>query len=92
MSYCFDKSDWLDGFNDNYTENEEMKFIWGLTDRDNVSASKPNLFTMNDIALIYLKDEKKYILEIETLYYFNSKQDKKNYLLCYYGYYIYLQY
>jgi hypothetical protein len=73
-------SDWLDEFNSDYTENKEMKFIWGLISCDDISASKPNLLTMNDIDLIYLKDEKKYILEIETIYYFNGKQDKKNYL------------
>ena len=73
-------SDWFDEFNDDCTENKEMKFIWGLIACDDFSASKPNLFTMNDIDLIYLKDEKKYILEIETIYYFNSKQDKKKYL------------
>ena len=73
-------SDWFDGFNDDCTENEEMKFIWGLIACDNFSVSKPNLLTMNDIDLIYLKDEKKYILEIETVYYFNNKQDEKKYL------------
>lgn len=73
-------SDWLDEFNSDYTENKEMKFIWGLISCGDISASKPNLLTMNDIDLIYLKDEKKYILEIETIYHFNSTQDKKNYL------------
>lgn len=73
-------SDWLDEFNNDYTENKEMKFIWGLISCDDISASKPNLLTMNDIDLIYLKDEKKYILGIETMYYFNSKQEEKKYL------------
>lgn len=72
--------DWFDGFNDDCTENEEMKFIWGLISCDDFSASKPNLLTMNDIDLIYLKNEKKYILGIETVYYFNNKQDEKKYL------------
>lgn len=73
-------NDWFDEFNDDCTENKEMKFIWGLIACDDFSASKPNLLTMNDIDLIYLKDENKYILEIETAYYFNNKQDKKKYL------------
>lgn len=80
MSDYLDGSDWLNEFNDDYTENEEMKFIWGLIACDDISASKPNLLTMNDIDLIYLKNEKKYILEIETAYYFNNKQDEKKYL------------
>lgn len=79
MSDCFE-SDWFDEFNDDYTENKEMKFIWGLIACDDISASKPDLLTMNDIELIYLKDEKKYILGIETSYYFNGEQDKKKYL------------
>ena len=73
-------SDWFNELNDDCTENEEMKFIWGLITCDDFSASKPNLLTMNDIDLIYLKNEKKYILGIETAYCFNNKQDEKKYL------------
>ena len=35
---------------------------------------------MNDFDLIYLKDEKKYILGIETAYKFKDKQSEKEYL------------
>ena len=34
---------------------------------------------LNDIDLIYLKDEKKYILSVETAYMFNSKEAGKEY-------------
>ena len=34
---------------------------------------------MNNIELIYLKDEKKYILGVETAYMFNSKEAEKEY-------------
>ena len=70
-------NNWFNGFNNNYTENEEMRFIWGLISYDNFSVSKPILLTLNDIDLIYLKNEKKYILEIETAYYFSNKQNEK---------------
>lgn len=78
-------SDYLDEFNNDYTENKEMKFIWGLTACDDISASKPNLLTMNDIDLIYLKDEKKYILEIETIYYFKDKEKEADYICFLFG-------
>lgn len=77
--------DWFDGFNDDCTENEEMKFIWGLISCDDFSASKPNLLTMNDIDLIYLKNEKKYILEIETVYCFKDKEAEKDYICFLFG-------
>ena len=56
-----------------------MKFIWGLKAYDDLSNCDANLETMNDIDLIYLKDEKKYILSVETEYMFNSKESEKEY-------------
>ena len=56
-----------------------MKFIWGLKSYDDLSSCDANLETMNDIDLIYLKDEKKYVLGVETEYMFNSKEAEKEY-------------
>ena len=68
-------------FNEDYTENNDMKFIFGVMSWDDLSsATEPNLLTMNDFDLIYLKDEKKYILGIETAYKFKDKQSEKEYL------------
>ena len=68
-------------FNEDCTENNDMKFIFGVMSWDDFSsATEPNLLTMNDFDLIYLKDEKKYILGIETAYKFKDKQAEKEYL------------
>ena len=68
-------------FNEDCTENNDMKFIFGVMSCDDLSsATEPNLLTMNDFDLIYLKDEKKYILGIETAYKFKDKQSEKEYL------------
>ena len=56
-----------------------MKFIWGLKSYDDLSSCDANLETMNDIDLIYIKDEKRYILGVETIYMFNSKEAEKEY-------------
>ena len=68
-------------FNEDCTENNDMKFIFGVMSWDDLSsATEPNLLTMNDFDLIYLKNEKKYILGIETAYKFKDKQSEKEYL------------
>ena len=68
-----------DDYNKDYTENSSMKFIWGLKSYDDLSSCGANLYTMNDIDLIYLKDAKKYILGVETVYLFKTKEDEQNY-------------
>jgi len=62
-------------------ETTDIKFIWGVMSWDDLSsATTANLYTMNDIDLIYLKDENKYILGIETIYSFDKEEYKLNYL------------
>lgn len=85
IQYFIDKyeekitKEYYDDYNEDFTENSSMKFIWGLKSYDDLSSYDANLETMNDIDLIYLKDEKKYILGIETAYIFNSKEIEKEY-------------
>lgn len=85
IQYFIDKheekisEEYYDGYNEDFTENSSMKFIWGLKSYDDLSSCDANLETMNDIDLIYLKDEKKYILGVETAYMFNSKEAEKEY-------------
>lgn len=62
------------------TETEFTKFIWGIKSWDDLSGADANLYTMNDIDLIYLKNEDKYILGIETIYLFNDKESTLKYL------------
>ena len=49
-------------------ETTDVKFIWGLKSLDDLCDCDANLYTMNDLALIYLKDEDKYVLGLETIY------------------------
>lgn len=85
IQYFIDKhkekivEEYYNDYNEDFTENSSMKFIWGLKSYDDLSSCYANLETMNDIELIYLKDEKKYILDVETVYMFNSKEDEKEY-------------
>lgn len=62
-------------------ENEVIKFIWGIKANDDLSDSDANLYTLNDIDLIYLKDENKYVLGVETIYYFDEEKYKLKYLI-----------
>ena len=85
IQYFIDKheekntEEYYNDYNEDFTENSSMKFIWGLKSYDDLSGCDANLETMNDIDLIYLKDEKKYILSVETAYMFNSKESEKEY-------------
>ena len=72
---------YYDDFNDDYTENSEMKHIWGIKSYDDLSSSFCNLLTMNDFDITYLKNEKKYILGVELIYQFDKGYDgEKAYL------------
>ena len=71
---------YYDDFNEDCTENSDMKFIWGVKAYDDLSHSEANLLTMNDIELIYDKKKKLYFLDIETAYCFDNIEAQKNYL------------
>ena len=74
------ENEYYEDYYEDPCEDENMKFIWGVKSWDNLSSSDACLYTMNDIDLIYLKDEDKYILGIETIYWFKTEEDKINYL------------
>lgn len=62
-------------------EDDDIKFIWGIKSHDDLSSgAEANLHTMNDIDLIYVKNENKYILSIETIYSFDNEEYKLSYL------------
>lgn len=75
----FYEDDYIDSCINEY-ESETMKFIWGVKSWDDLCESDACLYTMNDIDLIYLKDEGKYILGIETIFQFEKEEHKINYL------------
>ena len=57
-------------FNEDCTENEDFKFIFGIISYDDLTSDKPNLLTMNDFDVIYDKKKKKYFMSVETSYTF----------------------
>ena len=85
IQYFIDKheekiaEEYYDDYNEDFTENSSMKFIWGLKSYDDLSNYDANLETMNDIDLIYLKNKKKYILGVETAYVFKSQEAERGY-------------
>ena len=68
--YAKKYSDYAD---DEYNDGS-LKFIWGTKSYDCLSASEANLYTMNDIEIIYDRDTKQYMLGIETSYIFDDIQ------------------
>lgn len=56
------------------------KFIWGIKAGDDICSESACLHTMNDIDLIYSREKQRYILGIETAYWFEDKADVVEYL------------
>lgn len=56
------------------------KFIWGVKSPDELSHEPASLYTMNDIDLVYSRAQKRYILDMETAYWFESKKQEFEYL------------
>ena len=57
-----------------------LKFIWGITSKDNLHGNVAHFYTLNDLDICYNRDTRKYLLGIETLYQFTSTEHKINYL------------
>ena len=77
--------DLIDGLKDadltkTQMENEDYKFVWGVKSQDDLSSSEPSLYTMNDIDIVLRKSDNKYVLDIETAYWFDTKDDEIKYL------------
>lgn len=67
-------------YGDSSLENDEIKFVWGMKSYDDLSGSEANLYTMNDIDIVYDKENKKYMLGIETAYIFKDHDAECDYL------------
>lgn len=55
-----------------YTDNsdEDLEFIWGIKSWDDLTSSEANLYTMNDLDIVYDRKRNEYMLGIETVYLF----------------------
>lgn len=61
-------------------EDESIKLIFGVKSYDDLCECDANLYTMNDLAVIYDKQTKKYSIIIETFYQFDSIEGQVGYL------------
>ena len=61
-------------------DNGAYKFIWGVKFPDDLCPNPACLHTMNDIDIIYSREKKRYILSIETAYWFESQEGVITYL------------
>lgn len=66
-------------YGDHTLENDDIKFIWGVKSGDDLSDA--NLYTMNDIDIVYDKKKSEYMLGVETAYLFDSFEAECNYLM-----------
>lgn len=67
-------------YGDYLLENDDTKFVWGVKSWDDLSGSDANLYTMNDIDIIYDKKKREYRLGVETAYVFRDYDSERNYL------------
>lgn len=79
INYKKDK-DYYDTFNDDYTENEDIKLIFGVVSYDDLTSNTPNLLTMNDLDVIYDKHNNTYSWSVEYIYSFKTIDSKKQYV------------
>ena len=77
--YGCDEDDYDDYDYDPY-ENDAIKFIWGVKSWDDLTDADACLYTMNDIDIVYDKENKVYMLGIETAYLFETYGDECRYL------------
>ena len=71
---------YYDTFNNDYTENEDVKYIFGVISYDDLTSNKPNLLTMNDLDVIYNKHNRTYSWSVEYIYYLPNREGKKKYI------------
>lgn len=67
-------------YGDYLLENDDVKFIWGIKSWDDLSGSDTNLYTMNDIDIVYDKKKQEYMLGVETAYIFRDYDSERSYL------------
>ena len=62
---------------------EELKFIWGIKSADDLTSNEANLYTMNDLDIVFDRERNEYLLGIETIYSFaEGNKGEIKYLEC----------
>ena len=58
-----------------------LKYIWGVKSYDDLSeAEDANFYTLNDLDIYFNRDNKLYMLSLETIYSFETTAHRINYL------------
>lgn len=60
-------------------EEDGMLFVWGVKSPDDDSENDADLYTKNDIDIVYNMQKDYFTLSIDTNYYFDSDADQKQY-------------
>ena len=63
-----------------YCETESIKLIFGVKSYDDLCECDVNLYTMNDLDVLYDKETKKYSVSVEAIYQFDSIEGQVRYL------------
>lgn len=58
-----------------------LRFVWGVKSKECMSPCPANLYTMNDIDIVYDTKKRVYILGVNSLYKFNTHKEEAQYLL-----------
>lgn len=56
---------------------KNLEHVWGIPS----SGTDCSMFTLNDFDITYLKDRKKYIMELESVYDFETPEFERKYLV-----------
>ena len=57
-----------------------LKYIWGVKSHDDLTLNDANFYTLNDLDIYFNRDNKLYMLGLETIYSFDNNEDRINYL------------
>lgn len=60
----------------------DLKFIWGVKSPDDITSTSANIYTMNDIDVMYSRKSGLYMLSIETAYMFDDGKRGEVAYLC----------
>lgn len=55
---------------DEENNDDDLEFVWGIKSWDDITSTEANLYTMNDLDIVYDRKRNEYMLGIETIYLF----------------------
>lgn len=59
-------------YENNEYNDDNLKFIWGVKSHDDFTSTSANIWTVNDLDIVYDRDTEVYLLGLETIYYFEN--------------------